>query len=315
MLCAALVPLGYHGARIAWFVIGADLILLSGYLMRNLIPGVPRTIPLFGVPVFVYSIVAVVLGQTSPLIFFLLIVAWRLLDANHDGAAGSVLAWLTIKPQLTALVVLAVLLWAARRRRWSVAVGFAAMLAALGLASSLLIPGWLPQMLTAPRVTPNPAELFPTIGTTWFLLLRSAGLRSWAFWGLYLLIAVPIVLAAVMAGVNRGRPLHDVLALGILAACVVAPYGRHYDFPLLLVPLFVLLGTRLSDVAGATSLVAILLVPYLQYIVMVRLGLVGQIGRPSPEFLFAWIPLLLTWLWLATALQRSQWTMRAAQKP
>src|SRR5262249_49740451 len=91
-LCAPLVPPGYHRAQVAWFVLSADFILLAGYLLRDATPGVPRTIPLLGVPAFIFSIVTVFLGQSSPLIFFLLVVAWRLLESGKDRSGGAVLA-------------------------------------------------------------------------------------------------------------------------------------------------------------------------------------------------------------------------------
>jgi hypothetical protein len=302
MLCAALVPAGYSGGRIVWFVLNADLILLSAYLLRRAVPGLPASIPLVSVPVFIFSLVTVILGQTTPLVLLLVVVVWRLLDSRHDRSGGGVLAWLTIKPQLTALVLLGVLAWAARRRRWGVLLGFGAMLAVSALLSSLLVPGWLGQMLAAPRQTPPPTESFPWIGTTWFLLLKSIGLSSWGLWGIYALVAVPLLVASLKAALDPERPLHDTLALGLLAACIVAPYGRHYDFPVLLIPMLVLIGTRLSDAAGTVLLVTLVLLPYLQYLVMGRMGLIGPIGRPSPEFLFAWLPLLLGGIWAAWSL-------------
>jgi hypothetical protein len=304
MLCAAVVPLGYEGGRVAWFVVDADLIILSGFLLRRAVPGVPPTIPLFAAPVFIYSIASVLLGQTTPLVFFLVAAAWRLLEASRDRTAGVVLAWLTIKPQMTGLMLLGVLIWAARRRRWGVVMGFLGTLGLLCLASSLMVPGWLSQMLSAPRRTPNPAEIFPQIGTTWFLLLKTSGLPSWVFWPLYALVAAPLLVAVLQAALDRSRPLHDVLALGLLAAAIVAPYGRHYDFPLLLVPFLVLLGTRLSEIAGTALLVALLALPYLQYVLMAQFGLIGHTGRPNPEFLFAWIPLLLAATWWASSLRK-----------
>ena len=41
MLTVALVPLGYYGGKVTWFVLIADLVLLTGYLLRKTIPGVP----------------------------------------------------------------------------------------------------------------------------------------------------------------------------------------------------------------------------------------------------------------------------------
>ena len=77
-------------------------------------------------------LLAPMLGQTTPLVFFLIVAAWRLLEARRDRAAGGVLAWLTIKPQLTALLLVSLLLWAAQRRNLE-AFSQASQLAAEGM--------------------------------------------------------------------------------------------------------------------------------------------------------------------------------------
>jgi hypothetical protein len=305
-LTVPFVPLGYHGAQVAWFVFNADLILLTGYLLRRAVPGLPPTIPLGSVPIFAFTIASLLLGQTTPVNVFLIAVALRLLDAHRDWSGGSALALLVIKPQQTVLLVLGTLLWMARRRRWSVFHGFAGTSVALSLISWLLIPGWLGQMLNAPFKTPPPTAYFPWIGTTWFLLLKSLGVRSWAFWGLYALIAGPLLVAVCGTALDRTRPLHDVFALSLIVACVVAPYGRHYDFPFLLIPLFVIMGTRVSEIAGTLLLVAVLLLPYLQYWILGKLELVGKTDRPGTEVLFAWLPLLLAAVWFASGHPRAR---------
>ncbi len=301
MLCAAFVPLGYETARVAWPMVNLELIFLTTYLLLDLVPGVPRSVPLAIVPLFIFTITSVIVGQTTPLIFFLVVVSWRLLERGLDRGAGLVLAWLTIKPQLAAVLVLAVLLWAIRRSRWGVVQGFAVMLALLCLASWALQPAWLAEMLEATRRTPPPTEHFPWIGTTWYLLLKGAGLRSWWLAAAYLAVALPFLAAVIRAALDRTWPLRDVLSLALLAADFVAPYGRHYDFPLLLIPLLVLLGTRLSERAGAALLVAVLLLPYGHYLVLERLKVwLGFTGRLNPEFTFFWIPLLLTLAWFGS---------------
>ena len=301
MLCAAFVPLGYETARIAWPMVNLELVFLTAYLLRDLVPGVPRSVPLAVVPLFIFTITAVIVGQTSPLIFFLVVVAWRLLEGGLDRAAGMVLAWLTIKPQLTAVLLLAVLLWAIRRGRWGVVQGFAAMLALLCLASFALLPTWLTEMLDATRRTPPPTDYFPWIGTSWYLLLKGAGLRSWWLLAAYMALAIPFLAAVLRAALDRSCPLRDVLSVALLAADFVAPYGRHYDFPLLLIPLLVLLGTRLSEHTGTALLVALLLLPYGHYMVLDRLRVwLGFTGRLNPEFTFVWIPLLLAVAWFAS---------------
>jgi Glycosyltransferase family 87 len=301
MLCAAFIPLGYETARIAWLTVNAELVVLTAYLLRNIVPGVPRSVPLAVVPLFIFTIAAVIVGQTTSLVFFLIVVAWRLLEAGRDLPAGAVLAWVTIKPQLTAVLLLAVLLWAIRRGRWSVVQGFAAMLAILCLASFLVLPMWLGEMLDATRRTPPPTEHFPWIGATWYLVLKGAGLRSWALNVAYLIVSLAYLGVVLRVAIDRSTPLRDVLSLSLLAAYFVAPYGRHYDFPVLLIAFLVLLGTRLSERWGTALLLTLLLLPYLHYMVLDRMRIwLGLTGRLNPEFTFFWVPLLLTMAWLCS---------------
>jgi hypothetical protein len=300
-LFVAVLPLGFATAKAAWAVVNAELLILTGYLLREATPVVPRYLPMVVVPLFALSVVSVILGQTSPLILFLIVAAWRLLDAGRDRAAGAVLAWLTIKPQLTAVLLLGVLAWAARRRRWGVVGGFAATLAGLALASWLVVPGWLGQMLGATRRTPPPTTYFPWIGTTWFLLLKTAGLGGPTLWVLYGSAALAAVAVVLRAAIDQGRPLRDPIALALLVVFFAAPYGRHYDFPVLLIPFLVLIGTRLPEGAGAALLVALLLLPYLQYGALAPLkGLARTPGKLNPEFTFSWVPLILAAAWWAT---------------
>jgi hypothetical protein len=301
MICTVFIPLGFETAKLTWLVVNAELILLTAFLLRNAAPGVPRAVPLAVVPLFVFSIAAVIIGQTTPLVFFLIVVAWRLVEAGHDRATGAVLAWVTIKPQLVGVLLLAVLIWAARRGRWGVIQGFAAVLALLCLASFALLPTWLGEMLDATRRTPPPTEYFPRIGTTWYLLLKGAGLRSWWLRGAYLAVVLPVLAEVIRVALDRSRPLADVLSVSLLAAYFIAPYGRHYDFPVLLITFLVMLGTRLSERSGAALLIALFLLPYFHYMVLDRMRVwLHLTGRLNPEFTFFWVPLLLTVTWFSS---------------
>jgi hypothetical protein len=346
--CALLLPLGYQGAKIAWFYINLELLLLTGYLLRDAVPGLPRSVPLFTVPVFILSVISLFVGQTSIGVFFLVAVTWKLLAGVscqlsvvscqlpegrtaerpsatvaagsvlpaasrwRDGLAGAALAGLTTKPQVTAVLVLALLLWTARRRRYWVAWGFGATLAMLAAASALFVPWWPLEMVRASQLTPPPTAYFPWIGTTWFLILKTFGLSSWGLWGFYVAVAAPFFALDLCAAVDRSRGLADVIALGLLAPFIVAPYGRHYDFPVLLIPLFVLMARRLSEVAGALLFVVLMIVPYLHFgaLIKFRERYPGTV-RLFPECTFFWIPLLLTLVWLATEVRGARAPVRS----
>jgi Glycosyltransferase family 87 len=305
--CGLLIPLGYEGAKIAWFALNLELLLLSGYLLRDAVPGLARLVPMVMVPVFILSVISLFVGQTSIPMLFLAAVAWRLLARGYDRPAGAALACLTTKPQVAAILVVALLLWAGRRRRWGVVQGFALTLAVLGLGSCLILPTWPIEMIRAGERTPPPTAHFPWIGTTWYLVLKTIGLRSWSLWLPYGAVVVPFLVLVARAALDRSRPLDDVMALGLLAPFIVAPYGRHYDFCVLLIPLFVLMGRRLSEVAGATLMVALMLLPYVHFGALMRFkDEYPSTVRLFPEFTFFWIPLLLTLIWLATELRAAR---------
>jgi hypothetical protein len=304
--CALLVPLGYDRAKAAWFFLNLELLLISGYLLRDAVPGVPQAVPPVMVPVFALSIVALFVGQTSILMLFLVALAWKLIERGSDRLAGAALAGLTTKPQLAAFVVLAVLIWGARQRRWGVITGFAAALAALSLLGAAIVADWPLEMLRASGRTPPPTAYFPWIGTTWLLALKTAGLQGWPLWGLYLAVALPFFAVLVRVALDRSRPLEDILSLGMIAPFILAPYGRDYDFPVLLIPVLVLIGRRLSEKAGTALLVALLILPY------INLGIIVAFREhyPStvrlfPEWTFLWVPLLVTATWFATEIGRS----------
>jgi hypothetical protein len=297
LACVPLLPLGYSAAKVVFFFLNIDLALLTGYLLRDTVRGVPRWLPPILVSFFCFTIVTALLGQTALLILFLVVLAWKLLDGGRDRVAGVVLALLTIKPQLTAVLLLGVLLWAVRQRRWGAVGAFLLTTALLGGGCTALVPSWPVAMWNAPRLTPPPTEHYPWIGNAWFLLLRAVGAQGWGLWLAYLALAVPFLVAVVRAALDRTCPLADVVGAGVLAAFFVAPYARHYDFPVLVVPCL-LLAARGARLRAIVLTLALILVPYVQFAVLAR---VKAAYHPDGLFLcectFFWVPLLLAAAW------------------
>jgi hypothetical protein len=303
LLFVPLLPLGFAGARTAWYFLNVEGVLLGGYLLSG-VPSVPRRLPLWLAPVFLFTLASVLLGQTATFVFFVLALSWRLLEEGRDRAAGAALAWLTVKPQLTAVLLLGLLLWLARRGRWRAVGAFLLTSALLAGGSALVLPDWPVQMLNAIRQTPSPTEYYPWIGNAWLLVLRSLGLGGPLLWAAYLALAVPFLVAVARAALSPAGRLADVLALGALAAFFVAPYARHYDFPVLLVPLLVAVG-RLPRVAGWALVALLTVAPYVQLLLLAQY----KAQQPEPgkflvESTFFWVPLLLAAVWPFAARRR-----------
>lgn len=293
-----LLPLGYPLAKITWLVLNAELLLIAAFLLRDTVEGIPRLVPLVAILAFSFSFHAMTLGQVSPLVLFLIAVAWKLLDGRRDGAGGCVLALATIKPQLTGILVVGILLWSARRRRWGVVRGFAAALAALGLACAFLTPAWPIAMARATWVTPPPTFYFPWSGATWLIVLKALGVRGWLLAGGYLLVAIPLVVAIIRIAIDPGRRLDDLICVSLIAAFFLAPYGRPYDFPVLLIPALILVGTRLPQLPGTALLMALIVLPYAHSLAMASQKAPREVARRNdPEPTTFWIPLLIATAW------------------
>ncbi len=192
LLCVPLGTIDYQVAERMWFFFNIECLLISTLLLRDLFNNVPRVVPPVVLWAFFPTLLAVYAGQTSILILLLVAASWSLLATPGDRAAGATLALLTIKPQLSVLILAGVMVWAGRRRRWGVVGGFAFGLGLLCLASTAVLPSWPDQMLRATRVTPLPTESWPWVGASWTLALRTLGLRGWVLWLAYAAAAVPL---------------------------------------------------------------------------------------------------------------------------
>jgi hypothetical protein len=304
MIWVLLLPLGYNAAKVAWFFVNVELTLVAAHLLRPAVPVAPRWVPFVLAAFSLFTLACVVLGQTAIVVLFLAALSWRLLETGRDRSAGVALAWLTIKPQLTAVLLLAVLLRLAQQRRWQAVGSFFLTMALLVLASTLMVPSWPLDMLRAPQQTPSPTEYYPWIGNAWFLVLKAVGFQGWLAWGLYLAVALTFLAGVVRAALGRDSWL-DLMAVSLLAAFFVAPYARHYDFPVLLFPLLALLRNRLAPLAATLLAFSLVLLPYVQLFLLTRYK---QVYNPSGLFLlegsFFWIPLALTAAWLASSRSR-----------
>jgi hypothetical protein len=297
-LSVALLPLGYPTARIAWLVLNVELLVLTGILLRGVVTGVAGWIPIVAVTLFAPSIFAVLVGQLSPLVLFTIVAVWRLLQLRADRAAGWLLAWMTVKPQLTGLFVAAMLLWAFRRDRRGVPAGFASGTLVLVAVSTLVIPSWPVDLARALVGVPLPTADRPWVGATWLLVLRSLGIDG-ALLGLgYLAVVVPLFALVGRAVWDATRPLDEVVALSMLVPFFAAPYARAYDFPLLVIPLLLLLGGRLPAIWTALFPTVFLLLPLLHFWRLTTRG--GPGFTFLPQVWLFWIPAVLTAAWVLT---------------
>jgi hypothetical protein len=300
--CVPFAWLDYSTAKLVWFVLNSVLLLASAYLVRGAFSGVSSAIVLTTAIAFAPSLLCLQLGQTAILVLFLVVCSWRLVECGRDGAAGVLLASTTIKPQLSALLLFGMTLWAVRRGRWRIPLCMSLTVLLFVLASTLVLPAWLVRWMSAPRVTPMPMVTFPWNGTTWFLLLKGSGLSGPALWVLYGVACCALLAWIARRSFERGATPGELASLSMIGAFWIAPYGRVYDFPVLLFPLWFLLAGRLPEIARGLLLLGALLLPYLYWGWVFSREQAAGSPLQNLEIGFFGIPIVLLAAWISEAL-------------
>lgn len=192
-----LLPLPW--AQAVWFTLlelGVVVGVIGTVRLAGWRPSTHRTLFTVMWGFFLYPVAwALLLGQVSILIFALMVVALLALRTGREGWAGVFLALMTAKPQMSFLLVPALLLWALGQRRYRFLGFFAGTMGTLLLGAFLVLPGWLAGVLGAGvryfEVQPFPppvAMLGETIAgerseavTLALVILLLAGV-AWAWW-------------------------------------------------------------------------------------------------------------------------------------
>jgi hypothetical protein len=304
LACAPLSLISLGAGKLVWGFLGSLGLVTSGWLLTGVAPGLSRPGTVALCVAFPLSLFASWMGQLSPLVLVLMVCTWRLTEAGFDYLAGGILALATFKPQLVVVLIPALLLRSARARRWGVLVGFVAAAAALCLVSFALLPSWPYEFLWAVRNLPVISAARPEVAVAWWTVLRAAGLSGWPLAAAYAFLALPLALLIAHSAWQAQRPVFDLLAWGLLAAFIVAPYAQIYDFPVLL-PAFVAAFRRSGPLVTVISILAMVLGLYIHLFAIVAWGI-------APGSMF-WFPALLM-IALAASAYRAEQDRPAAEK-
>lgn len=146
-LLGPLVNITYTWVQAIWLVtiqfsLIIALILTLKLLEWRLSPWLLALTLLWGV-IFYNSTRTIILGQFAGLIYLWLVGCLLALKMERDILAGVLLTLTTIKPQMSYLLVPALLIWAVGQRRWRFVGSAAGTTAVLAAFSFLLLPTWL----------------------------------------------------------------------------------------------------------------------------------------------------------------------------
>ncbi|HEV2462671.1 MAG TPA: glycosyltransferase family 87 protein [Acidobacteriaceae bacterium] len=261
-----LIPLGLLGAReavVAWSALLLAFLIVSVKAVCAAVDGPYRSSYLLLAWFFVPAICCIEVGQTG-LITLAGLALFLWLQEKRPAWAGAALSLCAVKPHLLFPFGVALLAWMVVRRKWAVAWGAAAALAAESLVAMAFDLHIWTQYRTMLRTEPFAAKPISTLGVGLRMLLDRNALWlefvpavvgcAWALWYFW-----------------RNRERWDWRTHGSLVTLVsvaVAPYAWITD-QVLAIPaiLFALLGGRKLRKGSVTLLMAIIAAKELQMIV------------------------------------------------
>lgn len=258
----------------------------------------------------------IILGQFAGPIFLWLAGTLLALKHKQDVLAGALLSLTTLKPQMSYLIIPALLLWAVWHKRWRFVAGFVGAMALLAGLSFLLLPSWLTsfidQVLYYPdyTVTPSPLRVitgtfFPQLGqpVEYVLIALLLLVMLWQWWQLRNANwpAEPTARAEPTAGAELAEAPKFLFIIGLTLIVTNSIIVRTAttNYVIMYIPLFLLLHTvsqrwRGGNVWVAGLLLALLVGTWALFLSTIQ----GDFEHPV-TYLPLPIGLLLGMVWLA----------------
>ncbi len=142
-----LVSLDYAWVQAIWLVV-VQFSIIGGVILGLRLVNWPVPLWLLAVillwsVIFYNSTRTIILGQFAGPIFLGMIACLLALKHDRDWLAGVLLSWTTLKPQMSYLLIPALLLWGIGQRRWRFVAGFGIAMGLLVGVSFILLPNWL----------------------------------------------------------------------------------------------------------------------------------------------------------------------------
>jgi hypothetical protein len=231
--------LPYGAARSIWLPLQILIMLWCATRLWVHYGGAPRysTRACYVALLWMPTIISLHLGQVSPVLLLGLVGFLWSLDNRRDVAAGAWLSLTAVKPQIVALVWVALVLWTIATRRWKVLAGAAACVAGASLVVAWANPNVFAQyqhlMATAP---PTLAFESPNLATILRVVVGTD--RSWPQ---FIPTGVGMVGVALWFYRRRRRWEWSRELPGlVLVSCLVTAYGGWaFDLVVLLIPIIV----------------------------------------------------------------------------
>jgi hypothetical protein len=275
----------YPLSRTIWLVVCVILVFISANTLWQLYHGSERFRWSSWLLAFTFIPVldAFKKGQTGILNLLGVVGFLYFLNIKKPWLAGISLALLVVKPHISYLFLLGVLLWVIHQRVWQVLAGFTLTLIVLTLLAWLANPNVIEQYLLAVKSYPPSDWVTPTVGGMLRLLFGNE-----KFWVQFLSPLIGVIWLAVYWIRQRNNWIWlEKAPLLVLVSIVTAAYGWSFDQPVVLVAIiqiFALVFNQKWDLSSGLIITAYILINLL------------DLASPPNEIWLWWLgPTLLIW--------------------
>jgi hypothetical protein len=269
------------------FLIGISILLTWTLLNRSVNERI--FLILLGICfIFVPTIILLELGQISTIILFSLILFIVLVEKKRDCLAGMVLLMTTIKPHITYLVLLVILIWIIRNQRWKVAFSLLATGLLSVMITWLINPSWIQDYIRTLNSLPYNDLSTSTLGS---FMSEAFGIQTFRYTFVLLLpLAFPLAKAAEKTGFLTA------FNLALLISIPLSPYGFAFD-QILLLPAIAQIVSWVAG-AGRPALKRWLAASGLAAVFVLNIWIASQ-SKMLYSYFF-WVPLALLPVYLLT---------------
>jgi hypothetical protein len=241
-LLAPLVWLPFPWAEAIWLVL-LEFSLIGGvFLCLSLanwrLPGWLLAATALWANLFYHSARTILLGQFAGLVFLWTVGTLWGLEHKHDLAAGVLLALTTIKPQMSFLLVPALLLWGLGQRRWRFVGAFGLTMVLLLGASFLLLPDWLSEFLRQMTQYPSYTAIGSPIWIIAHYYLPQLGLPFEIGLSLVLLLYLVVQWRSLPRVTETDSVFHWTIGMTLIISNLIALRTATTNYVVLYLPLF-----------------------------------------------------------------------------
>ena len=275
-----LLPLGmipFVTAKFVWLFINLTLVLTGGLMLTTIYMQAAsaqiRLTFLMFVIGFPSLLAGLYMGQVTFLVFWGMVACISLMKKSQWFWAGAVLILATIKPHITILSVIYILVYMAKHRRWQGWMG----LAFAGMSCLILLFLFRPGLIADLQGETVVASV-PWATSTLGGLISYLGFGDAARYLIVLLLPLPFLLAKY----SETFPLELSIALLTLITVPTTFFGWSYDQTILLIPIaqvFAWMSRSGYKLLVIASIVCAMIINYYQRLTVIN------------ETYYVWIPL------------------------